>query len=275
MSWGEPKTLAPLAEDSPFFGLSVPEDVTVDSQVVAQPDPTLAARVIAQLTDGTPMVTRKEMGEGSGRAVPRHRQRRVVVAAAVGPLRVHAGAARRVLRAAPASEAELEGDRVGARIGARRLWGAAALDTQPGVPGERIAEGAPGPTCRRAFTRARTGASPSTPSPPTPRWRPPPGPRAVRVEGLDLARELPAQGRAPGAGAGAPPRGRAGLAAPVGAAARAARGAAAALLGALLLGRPTRARRRRPPAPRRRARPEPCPRSSRWPRPSRWCSPMC
>ncbi len=64
MSWGEPKTLAPFAEDSPFFGLPVPDDVTVTSQVMAQPDPTLADRVIAQLTDGTPLVTRNLVGGG-------------------------------------------------------------------------------------------------------------------------------------------------------------------------------------------------------------------
>lgn len=64
MSWGDPKTLAPFSEDSPFFGLPVPDDVTVTAQVMAQPDPTLAARVIAQLTDGTPLVTRKPIGQG-------------------------------------------------------------------------------------------------------------------------------------------------------------------------------------------------------------------
>ena len=64
MSWGEPKTLAPFAVDTPFFGLAVPEDVTVTSQVMAQPDPALADRVIAQLADGTPLVTRKFSGEG-------------------------------------------------------------------------------------------------------------------------------------------------------------------------------------------------------------------
>lgn len=64
MSWGEPKTLAPFDADSPFAGLSVPEDVTVTSQVMAQPDPTLASRVIARLSDGTPLVTRKEIGQG-------------------------------------------------------------------------------------------------------------------------------------------------------------------------------------------------------------------
>ncbi|WGW04413.1 DUF4159 domain-containing protein [Tropicibacter oceani] len=64
MSWGEPKALAPFSEDSPFFGLAIPDDVTVNSQVMAQPDPTLAGRVIAQLTDGTPLVTRKTVGQG-------------------------------------------------------------------------------------------------------------------------------------------------------------------------------------------------------------------
>ncbi|TCL00617.1 putative membrane protein (TIGR02226 family) [Shimia isoporae] len=64
MSWGEPKTLAPFRVDSPFYGLQVPEEVTVTAQVVAQPDPTLADRVIAELSDGTPLVTRKEVGQG-------------------------------------------------------------------------------------------------------------------------------------------------------------------------------------------------------------------
>ena len=64
MSWGEPKTLAPFTQDSPFFGLPVPDDVDVTSQVMAQPDPTLSDRVIAQLSDGTPLVTRKLTGEG-------------------------------------------------------------------------------------------------------------------------------------------------------------------------------------------------------------------
>lgn len=64
MSWGEPKTLAAFDADSPFDGLIVPGDVTVSSQVMAQPDPSLADRVIARLTDGTPLVTRKMIGQG-------------------------------------------------------------------------------------------------------------------------------------------------------------------------------------------------------------------
>jgi hypothetical protein len=64
MSWGEPKTLAPFGEGTPFAGLVAPDEVTVTAQVVAQPDPTLAARSIAALADGTPLVTRKPLGQG-------------------------------------------------------------------------------------------------------------------------------------------------------------------------------------------------------------------
>lgn len=64
MSWGEPKHIAPFSENSPFYGLDIPEDVVVSAQVLAQPDPTLVDRMIAQLTDGTPIVTRKKVGDG-------------------------------------------------------------------------------------------------------------------------------------------------------------------------------------------------------------------
>lgn len=64
MSWGEPKALAPFRETSPFFGLQIPDDVQITSQIMAQPDPTLANRVIAELTDGTPLVTRKSREQG-------------------------------------------------------------------------------------------------------------------------------------------------------------------------------------------------------------------
>ena len=65
MSWGEPKGLRPFAEGSPFFGLAIAAEVTVSSQVMAQPDPTLADRTIAALADGTPLVTSKALGNGT------------------------------------------------------------------------------------------------------------------------------------------------------------------------------------------------------------------
>lgn len=64
MTWGAPQGLRPFAETSPFYGLEIPNDVTVSSQVMAQPDPELATRVIATLADGTPLVTRKAVGQG-------------------------------------------------------------------------------------------------------------------------------------------------------------------------------------------------------------------
>ena len=64
MSWDDPKGLAPFPDDSPFHGLEIPADVSVTSQVLAQPDPDLGARTIAALADGTPLVTRRVIGQG-------------------------------------------------------------------------------------------------------------------------------------------------------------------------------------------------------------------
>ncbi|WOI57101.1 DUF4159 domain-containing protein [Palleronia sp. LCG004] len=64
MSWGEPRTLSAFSETSPFYGLPVPPDVTVEAQVMAEPDPTLSERTIASLSDGTPLVTRDRIGQG-------------------------------------------------------------------------------------------------------------------------------------------------------------------------------------------------------------------
>jgi Domain of unknown function (DUF4159)/Aerotolerance regulator N-terminal len=64
MSWGAPRTLRPFPEDGPFAGLPVPEEVGIEAQVVAQPDPDLPGRVLASLEDGTPLVTAKPLGDG-------------------------------------------------------------------------------------------------------------------------------------------------------------------------------------------------------------------
>ena len=70
MSWGAPKRLRPFPEESPFFGLALPGDVDVTSQVMAQPDPDLPNRVMAALEDGTPLVTGR--AEAAGRVVLFH-----------------------------------------------------------------------------------------------------------------------------------------------------------------------------------------------------------
>ena len=65
MSWGSPKAMRPFPQQSPFFGLKIPGEVNVTSQVVAQPDANLSSRVFAELDDGTPIVTGKSLGNGS------------------------------------------------------------------------------------------------------------------------------------------------------------------------------------------------------------------
>ena len=64
MSWGAPRTVAPFAEGSPFAGLQVPDEVKVTAQVLAEPSPDLAGKVLASLDDGTPLVTRAALGDG-------------------------------------------------------------------------------------------------------------------------------------------------------------------------------------------------------------------
>ena len=64
MSWGQPKALKPFPDSSPFVGLQIPEEVVVTSQVMAQPDPNLADRTAASLSDGKPLITFREIGQG-------------------------------------------------------------------------------------------------------------------------------------------------------------------------------------------------------------------
>lgn len=64
MSWGAPRQLAPFRDGTPFAGLAVPPDVEIRAQVLAEPGPELASRSIAELSDGTPLVTRRLQGEG-------------------------------------------------------------------------------------------------------------------------------------------------------------------------------------------------------------------
>lgn len=64
MSWGAPQTLAPFAALSPFAGLEIPDDIAVASQVLAEPSPDLDDRTLASLSDGTPLVTQRDLGLG-------------------------------------------------------------------------------------------------------------------------------------------------------------------------------------------------------------------
>jgi len=65
LSWKQPQHLAGFPEDSPFSGLRVPEEVTVNRQVLAEPTSDLPERTWAMLEDGTPLVTAAPVGNGS------------------------------------------------------------------------------------------------------------------------------------------------------------------------------------------------------------------
>ncbi len=64
MSWSTPATVAAFPSTSPFKDLLVPGDVTVSSQVLAEPAADLAAKTWARLQDGTPLVTAARKGQG-------------------------------------------------------------------------------------------------------------------------------------------------------------------------------------------------------------------
>lgn len=65
LAWEEPQGLAPFPDTSPFAGLPVPSDVRVRQQVLARPEPDLARKTWARLTDGSPLVSADSRGDGT------------------------------------------------------------------------------------------------------------------------------------------------------------------------------------------------------------------
>jgi hypothetical protein len=64
LTWEKPQHLASFAADGPFAGLAVPKDITINRQVLAEPDSVLATKSWASLVDGTPLVTGEHRGKG-------------------------------------------------------------------------------------------------------------------------------------------------------------------------------------------------------------------
>lgn len=64
MTWDTPQKLAPFAQNSPFYGLTIPQDVTISQQVLANPSLNFSKHVWARLADGTPLVTHAPLGKG-------------------------------------------------------------------------------------------------------------------------------------------------------------------------------------------------------------------
>jgi Domain of unknown function (DUF4159)/Aerotolerance regulator N-terminal len=64
LTWEKPQHLASFAADGPFASLAVPKDITINRQVLAEPDAVLATKSWASLEDGTPLVTGEHRGKG-------------------------------------------------------------------------------------------------------------------------------------------------------------------------------------------------------------------
>ncbi len=64
LTWGTPQKLQSFPANSPFHTLSLPEDVTVSRQILAEPSPDLQSKTWAALQDGTPLVTASPLGQG-------------------------------------------------------------------------------------------------------------------------------------------------------------------------------------------------------------------
>jgi hypothetical protein len=64
LSWSEPAGVAQFNANSPFAGLTVPDEVKVNRQVLAEPSADLAGHTWAALADGTPLVTQATRGTG-------------------------------------------------------------------------------------------------------------------------------------------------------------------------------------------------------------------
>jgi hypothetical protein len=64
LSWDQPQQLTAFSRDGPFATLTVPNDVTVNRQVLAEPEAGLVDRTWATLADGTPLVTAVKRGKG-------------------------------------------------------------------------------------------------------------------------------------------------------------------------------------------------------------------
>lgn len=194
MSWGEPKTLAPFPEGSPFVGLTAPGEVTVRAQVMAQPDPDLSARTIAALADGTPLVTARKTGKGQ--VILFH----VTANAEWSTLPLSGLFVQMMERLALASPAQAaEGGDLDGTIwvperlldGFGRLGDAGAM---AGVAGARIAEAAPGPDLPPGLYAAGDRRIAVNAIAPGRALEPATWPAGIAVEGAETRTELPLAG---------------------------------------------------------------------------------
>ncbi len=64
LSWDKPQKIIPFEKNSPFYGLDIPDDVSIRQQVLADPEQDLEGKIWAKLSDGTPFITANGKGKG-------------------------------------------------------------------------------------------------------------------------------------------------------------------------------------------------------------------
>jgi hypothetical protein len=64
LTWEKPPRLAPFPTRSPYYGLNIPDDITVSRQILAEPVSGMEELTWAALEDGTPLITAKELDRG-------------------------------------------------------------------------------------------------------------------------------------------------------------------------------------------------------------------
>jgi len=65
LTWGTPQKIVSFEAGSPFAGISIPEDVAITRQVLAEPGIDLREKTWASLEDGTPLVSAAPFGKGT------------------------------------------------------------------------------------------------------------------------------------------------------------------------------------------------------------------
>jgi hypothetical protein len=64
LSWDAPQNIATFTEQSPYYGLTIPDDISIKQQVLADPEQDLDQKVWARLSDGTPFITARQQDKG-------------------------------------------------------------------------------------------------------------------------------------------------------------------------------------------------------------------
>lgn len=64
MSWEKPQKIAPFPQNNPLASITIPQDIEIKRQILAQPSVDLHDNSWLNLADGTPLITTQERGKG-------------------------------------------------------------------------------------------------------------------------------------------------------------------------------------------------------------------